>query len=169
MHPVKYGAHHLQQQQLMDDDGSSFSVFSISNPHHQQQQSVFHPNYSLHSQQQQKQHPNLFQQHSVPVTHQLFQHYHHQFQPFQQQAEPVHHPHVHPQPFSAVNFKLGLNENSGKKEAALALNHQQNDATFLHGNDQQHVPENRRPQQHSLLMPHCWHPQEDYPIKEPFW
>ncbi|XWS72386.1 hypothetical protein CRYUN_Cryun02cG0035900 [Craigia yunnanensis] len=171
MHPVKYGAHHLQQQQLMDDDGSSSSVFSISNPHHhQRQQSVFHPNYSLHSQQQQKQHQNLFQQHSVPVTHQLFQHYHHQFQPFQQQAESVHHHHhqVHPQPFSAVNFKLGLNENSGKIEAALALNHQQNGATFLHGNEQ-HVPENRQPQQHCLLMPHCWHPQEDSPIKEPFW
>ncbi|XWS70189.1 hypothetical protein CRYUN_Cryun03dG0027500 [Craigia yunnanensis] len=180
MHPVKYGAHHLQQQQLMDDDGSSSSsssssVFSISNPHHQQQQqSVFHPNYSLHSQRQQKLHQNLFQQYSVPVTHQLFQHYHHQFQPFQQEAEPVHHHHhhhhhVHPQPFLAVNFKLDLNENSGKKEAALALNHQQNAATFLLGNDQQHVPENRGPQQYSLLMPHCWHPQEDYPIKEPFW
>ncbi|XVE97757.1 hypothetical protein REPUB_Repub03eG0046300 [Reevesia pubescens] len=163
MHPVKYGAHHLQQLQLMADDGSSSSVFSISSPcrhhhHHQQQQSVFHPNYPL----QQKQH----QQHLVPVTHQLFQH--HQFQPFQQQAEPVHH-HQQQQHCLAVNFKLGLNENSGKKEAALlALNHQTNDATFLHGNEQ-HVPENRQQQQHSILIPHCWHPQEDSPIKEPFW
>ncbi|XP_022756377.1 trihelix transcription factor GT-2-like [Durio zibethinus] len=165
MRSVKYGAHHPQLQQLMDDDGSSSSsVFSISDPHHQQQQqqSIFHPNYSLHSQQQ-----NLSQQHSVPVTHQLFQHHHHQFQPFQQQPEPAHH-HVHPLPFLAINFKLGLDENSGKKEAALALNHQQNDAAFLHGNEL-HVPENRRPQQHSILMPHCWHPQEDSPIKEPFW
>ncbi|XP_022731221.1 trihelix transcription factor PTL-like [Durio zibethinus] len=169
MHPVKYGAHHLQQQLLMDDDGSSSSVFSISNPYHQQQQSVLHPNYPLHFQQQQKQHQTLFQQHSLPVTHQLFQHHHqHQFQPFQEQAETVHHHHVHQQPFLAVNFKLGLNENSRKKEVALALNHQTNDATFLHGNEQ-HVPENRRPQQHSLLTPHCWHPQEDSPIKEPFW
>ncbi|XWS17591.1 hypothetical protein CRYUN_Cryun33cG0080000 [Craigia yunnanensis] len=170
MHPVKYGAHHLQQQQLMDDDGSSSStVFSISNPHHQQQQSVFPINYPLHSQQQQKQHQNHFQEHSSPVTFELFQHHHHQFQPFQQQAEPVHHRHhVHQQPFLAVNFELGLNENSGKKEAALALNHQQNDATFLTGNEQ-HVPDNRRPQQHSVLMPHCWHPQEDSPIKESFW
>ncbi|OMO86470.1 hypothetical protein COLO4_21134 [Corchorus olitorius] len=145
----------------MDDDGSSSSspVFSISNPHQQQQQSLFHH------------HQNLFQQqHSspIPVTHQLFQHPH-QFHPFQQQSEPsVHHNHVHQQQqqqqqqqrFLAVDFKLGLNENSVKKEAALALNHHQhNDATFLHGN-----------QQHSLLnMPHCWHPQEDSPIKEPFW
>ncbi|OMP07797.1 hypothetical protein CCACVL1_01223 [Corchorus capsularis] len=162
MHPVKYGGHHhLQQQQLMDDDGSSSSsspVFSISNPHQQQQQSLFHH------------HQNLFQQqHSspIPVTHQLFQHPH-QFHPFQQQSEPsVHHNHVHQQqqqqqPFLAVDFKLGLNENSVKK-----------DATFLHGNHQ-NVPENRQPQhqQHSLLnmhMPHCWHPQEDSPIKEPFW
>ncbi|KAK6236679.1 hypothetical protein QUC31_020469 [Theobroma cacao] len=167
MHPVKYGAHHLEQQQLMDDDGSSSAVFSISNPpqyHHQQ--SPFHPNYPQHSQQQQKQQQNLFQQlSSVPVTHQLFQHQ--QFQPFEQQAEPAHH-HVHQQPFLAVNFKLGLNENSGKKEAALALNQQPNDATFFDGNEQ-HVHGNRRPQQHSLLMPHCWHPQEDSPIKEPFW
>ncbi|XWS26468.1 hypothetical protein CRYUN_Cryun26dG0035000 [Craigia yunnanensis] len=172
MHPVKYGAHHLQQQQLTDDDGSSSSssslVFSISNPH-QQQQSVFPVDYPLHSQQQQKQNQNLFQQHSGPVTHELFQHHHHQFQPFQQQAEPVHHHHhVQQQPFLAVNFKLGLDENSGKKVAALALNRQQNDATSLHGNEQ-HVPENGRPQQHSLLMSHCWHPQEDSPIKEPFW
>ena len=172
MHPVKYGAHHLQQQQLMGEDGSSSSssVFSISNP--LQQPSVFPPDYPLHSQKQQKLHQNFFQQHSGPVTHELFQHHHHlhhQFQPFQQQAEPIHHHHlhVHQQPFLAVNFKLDLNENSGKKEAALALNHQQNDATFLPGNE--HVPENGRPKQHSLLMPHCWHPQEDSPIKEPFW
>ncbi|XVF35270.1 hypothetical protein REPUB_Repub18cG0131200 [Reevesia pubescens] len=163
MHPVKYGAHHLQQQQLMDDDGSCSSGFSIFNPHHHHQQPVFPPNYPL----QQRQHQNLFHQHSGPVTHQLFQH-HHQFLPFQQQAEPVdhqhhyHHVHHHQQQqqnFLAVNFKLDLNENSGKEVAA----------NFLHENEQ-HVPENRRPQQqHSLLMPHCLNPQEDSPIKEPFW
>lgn len=153
MHPIKYGAHHhhLQPQQFMEDDdaSSSASIFFISNPHNHQQQSVFP--YPLHSQQHNKQHEN-------PVTHQLF---HHQFQPFQH-PEPVHH-HNHQQqpPFLAVNFKLGLNENSGKKEAALPLSHLQNGAAFLHGNEQQ--------QQHSLFLPRCLHPQEDSPIKEPFW
>ncbi|MBA0578055.1 trihelix transcription factor GTL1 isoform X1 [Gossypium raimondii] len=157
MHPIKYGAHHhhhhhhhhLQQQQFMEDDdaSSSDSIFFISNPHNHQQQPVFP--YPLHSQQHNKQHEN-------PVTHQLF---HHQFQPFQH-PEPVHH-HNQQQPFLAVNFKLGLNENSGKKEAALPLNPQQNGATFLHGNEQQ--------QQHSLFLPRCLPPQEDSPIKEPFW
>ncbi|GMI89365.1 hypothetical protein HRI_002605800 [Hibiscus trionum] len=116
MHPVKYGAHHhlqqqQQQQQFMadDNDSSSASVFFISNPQQQQQQQSVFP-YPLHSQ----------RQHSGPVTHQLFQA---QFQPFQQQQQQQ-------QPFSAVNFKLGLNENSGGKEGALPLNHRQNDATF---------------------------------------
>lgn len=160
MHPVKYGAHHLQQrrQQLMDGDGSSpspSSVFSISNP---PQQSVFPFNYSLQSQQQKhyqnlSQNQNLFQ--GPVITHELF----HQFQTFQQQQDEPVHQHQQ-QPFLAVDFKLGLNENTGKKEAALALNHQQqNESTFLHGNKQQN----------SLLMPHCWNPQEDSTIKESFW
>ncbi|GMI63609.1 hypothetical protein HRI_000030200 [Hibiscus trionum] len=116
MHPVKYGAHHhlqqQQQQQFMadDNDSSSASVFFISNPQQQQQQESVFP-YPLHSQQR--------QQHSGPVTHQLFQA---QLQPFQRQKQQ--------QPFSAVNFKLGLNENSGGKDVALPLNHRQNDATF---------------------------------------
>ncbi|GMI94967.1 hypothetical protein HRI_003166000 [Hibiscus trionum] len=151
MHPVKYGSHHhhhhhLQQQQQQrfmadENDSSSASVFFISNP--QQHQPVFlHP---LHS-----------QQHSSPVTQQLFQHHQAQFQPFQH-PESVHH---RQQPFSAVDFKLGLNENSGKKEVALPLNHHHTEPTFFHANQQQ---------QHSLLVPHCLHPQEDSPIKEPFW
>ncbi|XP_039018564.1 trihelix transcription factor GT-2-like isoform X1 [Hibiscus syriacus] len=160
MHPIKYGAHpHLQlQQQFMadDNDSSSSSVFFIPNPQ-QQQQSVFP--YPLHSQQQHQHHENLSQQHSSPVTHQLFQHHQAQFQPFRH-PESVHH-HTHQQHlFSAVNFKLGLNENSGEKEVVLPLNHQHNEASFFHGN-QQH--------EHSLLVPHCLHPHEDSPMKEPFW
>ncbi|XP_039018565.1 trihelix transcription factor GT-2-like isoform X2 [Hibiscus syriacus] len=120
MHPIKYGAHpHLQlQQQFMadDNDSSSSSVFFIPNPQ-QQQQSVFP--YPLHSQQQHQHHENLSQQHSSPVTHQLFQHHQAQFQPFRH-PESVHH-HTHQQHlFSAVNFKLGLNENSGEKENSPA-------------------------------------------------
>ncbi|PPD99241.1 hypothetical protein GOBAR_DD03733 [Gossypium barbadense] len=91
--------------------------------------SVFSISNPLHCQQ-------LFQQNMGPLTHQLLLHQH-QFQ----------------QPNSAVGFKLGLDEISMKKEAALALNHPQQN-----GNDQ-----------HSLLAPHCWHPQEDSPIKQPFW
>ncbi|MBA0747621.1 hypothetical protein Gogos_004522 [Gossypium gossypioides] len=91
--------------------------------------SVFSISNPLHCQQ-------LFQQNLGPLTHQLLLHQH-QFQ----------------QPNSAVGFKLGLDEISMKKEAALALNHPQQN-----GNDQ-----------HSLLAPHCWHPQEDSPIKQPFW
>ncbi|KAK8660826.1 hypothetical protein V6N13_051734 [Hibiscus sabdariffa] len=163
MLPVKYGAHHRrllqeqQQQQFMadDNDSSSASFFFVSNP--QQQQPVFP--YALHSQQQHRHHENLSQQHSSPVTHQLFQHHQAQFQPFQHPESVHHHNHQQP-PFSAVNFKLGLNENSGKKEVALPLNHQHNEAAFFHGNQQQ---------EHSLLVPHCLHPQEDPPIKEPFW
>ncbi|KAK8654785.1 hypothetical protein V6N13_107384 [Hibiscus sabdariffa] len=110
MHPVKHGAHHhlqqQQQQQFMadDNDSSSASVFLISNPQQQQQQSVLFPY---------KHHGNLSR-----LTHQIFQA---QFPPFQQQQQ---------QPFSAVNFKLGLNENSGGKEGALPLNPRQNDASF---------------------------------------
>ncbi|PPS19027.1 hypothetical protein GOBAR_AA01550 [Gossypium barbadense] len=63
------------------------------------------------------------------------------------------HQHQFQQPNSAVGFKLGLDEISMKKEAVLALNHPQQN-----GNDQP-----------SLLAPHCWHPQEDSPIKQPFW
>ncbi|KAL4303688.1 hypothetical protein GQ457_10G001710 [Hibiscus cannabinus] len=109
MHPVKHGAHHhhlQQQQQFMadDNDSSSASVFLISNPQQQQQQSVLFP----------YKHPENLSR----LTHQIFQA---QFQPFQQQQQ---------QPFSAVNFKLGLNENSGGKEGALPLNPRQNDASF---------------------------------------
>lgn len=74
----------------------------------------------------------------------------HPQQLFQQNLGPLTHQlllhqHQFQQPNSAVGFM--------KKEAALALNHPQHN-----GNDQ-----------HSLLAPHCWHPQEDSPIKQPFW
>ncbi|XP_039054985.1 trihelix transcription factor GT-2-like [Hibiscus syriacus] len=158
MHPIKYGSHHhlQQQQQFMADDGdsSSCSVFFIPKPQQQQQQYVFP--YPLNSQQQHEHHENLSQQHPSPVTHQLFQHYQAQFQAFRH-PESVHH---HSHPFSAVNFKLGLNENSGKKEVVLPLNHQHNEASFFHGNQQHEDP---------LLVPNCLHPHEDSPLKEPFW
>ncbi|KAK9273340.1 hypothetical protein L1049_018149 [Liquidambar formosana] len=172
-----YGAseiyHHHHQHFMAGDcnclsSSAPSSAFSLSNPQKQN-----HPLLPYdHPHQYQYQHQHQHQHQHIAVTHQLFQHPHH-FQAFQQ-AQRLHHsepgvdtvgdcdtPRL---PFFTVNFKLGLNENNGSREAVS--NEEEKEYGFFRGNEQ-HFPEGRP---NSLVMPpHCLRPQEDSAIKEPLW
>lgn len=176
-----YGASEIHQhhQNLIGDDGDGDgccpSVFTISNL--PQNNHLYHHHSRQHSQNLQHQkHPEQQQMFQPPppspFTHQLlrpFQTLIHQ--PQQQQGERLHSQlglevqdpcptSLHP--FFDVNFKLGLNENSGNNGSKHDI------TTLLHGSEQQ--------QQHhhqSLVMPpHSWHSQEDssaIKLQQPFW
>lgn len=137
-----------RQQQFLADDGCCLSVFPISST-----QNLNH-HFQAHTQ------PHFQQQQQ---SHQLFQHQ--QFRPFQQGEERSQRQvqqQGHASSFFTLNFKLGLNENSGNKDRGANLNHEEA-ITFLHGNEHNNPP-------HAFVMPHCWHPQEDSTtFKEPFW
>ncbi|GAY37494.1 hypothetical protein CUMW_029430, partial [Citrus unshiu] len=165
-----YGASEIHQhhQNLIGDagddvDGCCPSIFTISNPPENNHLYYRHPRqHEKHPQQQQQ----MFQPPPPPpspFTHRLlrpFQTLIHQPQPQQQQGERLHSQlglevqdpcptSLHP--FFDVNFKLGLNENSGNNGSKHEI------TTLLHGNEQQQHHNHQ-----SLVMPpHSWHSQED--------
>lgn len=180
-----YGASEIHQhhQNLIGDaaddvDGCCPSIFTISNPPENNHLYHRHPRQHL----QQEKHPQQQQQQMFqppppppsPFTHRLlrpFQTLIHQPQPQQQQGERLHSQlglevqdpcptSLHP--FFDVNFKLGLNENSGNNGSKHEI------TTLLHGNEQQQHHNHQ-----SLVMPpHSWHSQEDssaIKLQEPFW
>ncbi|KAJ8767506.1 hypothetical protein K2173_017550 [Erythroxylum novogranatense] len=157
------GNHHYRHRHSIMEDGGScpssdYPILSSQNLslHHPYQQRETHQNFSPETPQQRS---------SVAATHQLF-HHQQQFPPFQQFEERLDREisqQVSSFPsFFGVNFKLGLNENSGNTHQDGALN-QGEAATLLNGDDS--ILSN------SLVMPHCWNSNVDSAaaIKEPFW
>lgn len=138
------------------DMQSNFEIGELSNQQHLMDSNIgspvlpifFNPQKQNNFQQQLQQQHHLSQLvHPIPITHELFQQ-------FQEQQSGMEHWQMGP-----LNFKLGLNENSGTGEVAL-----DGGDHLLHENN----PIFLQPRPQNLGFK-SWQSQEFGARKEPFW